>query len=77
MFRKRLIISFLLVFIGLGLVVVLPQSFELQPAAVNKAFPNNVADWIGQEVEPEEREKKVLAELVDAHRPHRRTQEAA
>jgi len=65
MSRKPLIVSFLLIGIGLSLVKLLPHTFDLQPAAVVKAFPTDVGEWEGRHIEPGENEKKVLDEQTE------------
>ena len=65
MLRKRLIISFILVFVGLGSIFLLPKSFGLKDAAVFDTFPPNVGEWMGKYQRPGEKEKAVLDSATD------------
>ena len=65
MLRRRLIISFVLVLVGLGSIRFLPKSFGLKDAAVFDAFPTGLGEWQGQYRAPGEREKRVLDDATD------------
>lgn len=60
MLRTRLIIAFVVVFAGLGSILLLPKSFGLKDAAVFDAFPVGVGEWTGQYRPPGDKEKMEL-----------------
>ena len=60
MFRRRLIISFLVVLVGMSAALLMPKTFGLEPAAVADILPLDVDEWKGYHTEPSYDERKGL-----------------
>ncbi len=60
MFRRRLIICFLIVLVGMSAALLMPKTFGLEPAAVSQTLPLDVSGWKGYHTEPSHNETKGL-----------------
>lgn len=63
--RKRLIITFVLLTVGLSAIFFLPKTFGLQDSAVRTVLPKSLDEWQGREREAGKLEKQELDKATD------------